>query len=231
MFASLIINHITVNAGRELALSVQAFFMSADIVSIFIKIWHLGTPVYALNGRTAFTVECDKQRVRPGCFFYYTLCYKINSISTAHCLAPARRPLTKRALCQPYLTLTLISTVWVSTFRTSRCAICANPVRTVWPSREPSTSAESIIQPVLRTCPSSWPMYWNATKPSKPVITGARTASRNATCRPTSTVIRTLWCCRLTSRNYSLQDLGFARLIFEVSRLFTPYFQHQSNVY
>ena len=150
MFAVLIINHITTDAGRELALSVQAFFMSADIVSIFIKIWHLGTPVYALNGRTAFGFECDKQRVRPGCFFYYRLCYQIKTISTAHCLAPTRRPLTTRAFCQPSLTPMPISTVWASTFRTSRCAICASPARTVWPSQEPSISPVSIIQPVLR---------------------------------------------------------------------------------
>ena len=147
---AVLINNIKPNAGRELALPMQAFFMSADIVSIFIKIWHLGTPVYALNGRTAFGFECDKQRVRPGCFFYYRLCYQIKTISTAHCLAPTRRPLTTRAFCQPSLTPMPISTVWASTFRTSRCAICASPARTVWPSQEPSISPVSIIQPVLR---------------------------------------------------------------------------------
>ena len=95
MFAVLI-NHIESNAGRELALIMQAFLMSADIVLISKRYRHPGTPVWSVNAPTAFDSECDKQRERPGCFFF-TLCYKNRVFSTAHCLAPMRRQPTKTA--------------------------------------------------------------------------------------------------------------------------------------
>ena len=172
MFASLIKNIYFTNAGRELALSVQAFFMSADIVSIFIKIWHPGTPVYALNGRTAFVKECDKQRVRPGCFFYYTLCYKHLHLSTAHCLAPARRPLTKRASASTAPTPSVSTTTGASVAAVRqtafRCVKISSPAcnsstqtsassksKTAAPSSShasrPATARPSIVQPA--PCP------------------------------------------------------------------------------
>ena len=59
MFAVLNINNIKPNAGRELALSMQAFFMSVSIVSIFLKGYrHLDTPVWSVNAPTAFGFEC-----------------------------------------------------------------------------------------------------------------------------------------------------------------------------
>ena len=47
---------------------LQAFFMSAYFVVS--KYWYPCTPVYRLNGRTAFRVECDEQRDRHGYLFY-----------------------------------------------------------------------------------------------------------------------------------------------------------------
>lgn len=45
------------DAGRELALTMQAFFMSATMV-LNLRYWYPSTPVYRLNGRTAFEFEC-----------------------------------------------------------------------------------------------------------------------------------------------------------------------------
>lgn len=210
MFAVLIINHITTDAGRELALSVQAFFMSADIVSIFIKIWHLGTPVYALNGRTAFVVECDKQRVRPGCFFYYTLCYKINHISTAHCLAPARRLLTKRASA---------STAPTPSVSTTTGAAVAAVRQTACPCVSSSSPA----------CNSS--TQTSASLKSKTAAPSSSHASRPATVRPS--IVQPspclIWHNGSTTASHTAcpdseqtHGLYFAHLIHEVSKPVTP---------
>lgn len=94
MFAVLIINNISRNAGRGLALTLQAFFMSAYIV-VF-RYWYLCTPVYRLNGRTAFLDECDKQRDRHG-YLFLLLCVITSSFPTLHCLAATERQPTKPA--------------------------------------------------------------------------------------------------------------------------------------
>lgn len=94
MFATLNNNNITPNAGRELALTLQAFFMSAHIV--LTRYWYLCTPVYRLNGRTAFGVECVKQRDRHG-YLLLLLCVIFNSFPTLHCLAATERQPAKTA--------------------------------------------------------------------------------------------------------------------------------------
>lgn len=94
MFAVLIINNIVSNAGRGLALILQAFFMSAYI--IVFKYWYSCTPVYRLNGRTAFETECDKQRDRHG-YLLLLLCVIFSLFPTLHCLAAAERQPTKPA--------------------------------------------------------------------------------------------------------------------------------------
>lgn len=94
MFAVLIINNIPTNAGRGLALTLQAFFMSAYIV-VF-RYWYSCTPVYRLNGRTAFVGECDKQRDRHG-YLLFLLCVIFTNFPTLHCLAATERQPTKPA--------------------------------------------------------------------------------------------------------------------------------------
>lgn len=94
MFAVLIINNIVSNAGRGLALILQAFFMSAYI--IVFRYWYLCTPVYRLNGRTAFETECDKQRDRHG-YLLFLLCVIFSLFPTLHCLAATERQPTKPA--------------------------------------------------------------------------------------------------------------------------------------
>lgn len=94
MFASLIINYIQSNAGQRLALTLQAFFMSAYIV-VF-RYWYLCTPVYRLNGRTAFGCRCDKQRDRHG-YLFLLLCVIITTFPTLHCLATTERQPAKTA--------------------------------------------------------------------------------------------------------------------------------------
>ena len=94
MFAVLNNFNISRNAGRELALTLQAFFMSAYIV-VF-RYWYLCTPVYRLNGRTAFLDECVKQRDRHGYLILF-LCVISSSFPTLHCLAATERQPTKPA--------------------------------------------------------------------------------------------------------------------------------------
>lgn len=94
MFAVLNIYNISTNAGRELALTLQAFFMSAYIV-VF-RYWYLCTPVYRLNGRTAFVDECVKQRDRHG-YLLFLLCVIFIHFPTLHCLAATERQPTKPA--------------------------------------------------------------------------------------------------------------------------------------
>lgn len=182
MFAVLI-NHIESNAGRELALIMQAFLMSADIVLISKRYRHPGTPVWSVNAPTAFDSECDKQRERPGCFFF-TLCYKNRVFSTAHCLAPMRRQLTKRASFQ-YSTRTACAstqktasvadvhrppvrcaasslTNWFRTSRTSVPSKSKTPAFYSLPASKGIVAAPSTAQPTPYTV---WPDSFAETSP------------------------------------------------------------------
>ena len=198
MFAVLNINNIQPNAGRELALSMQAFFMSANIVSIFLKGYrHLDTPVWSVNAPTAFGCECVKRRDRSGCFFYFTSWYKITTFSTVQRLAPTRRSLTKRACLTHLLIPTPIFWVWVSTCRTTPSVICASLVRTAWPSRAHSASAVSCTQPELLTCQAYWLMCWNATMQRWLISSEAKNARRSVTRWLSLNGIRMRWCSRL----------------------------------
>lgn len=86
--------NITPNAGRELALTLQAFFMSAYFVVL--RYWYSCTPVYRLNGRTAFGVECVTQRDRHG-YLFLLLCVIFNSFPTLQCVAATERQPAKTA--------------------------------------------------------------------------------------------------------------------------------------
>ena len=54
------------------------------------------TPVYRLNGHTAFVCRCDRQRDRLG-HLLFLLCYNITNFPTPRCLAATERRPTKRA--------------------------------------------------------------------------------------------------------------------------------------
>ena len=132
------------NAGRELALTLQAFFMSAYIV-VF-RYWYLCTPVYRLNGRTAFGRKCVKQRDRHG-YLILLLCVIFTTFPTLHCLAATERQPTKPAHNNLPTTHTPTSRHWASIFRTSPSASFANRMPAVPSLPECSTSAASAIQP------------------------------------------------------------------------------------
>lgn len=82
------------NAGRGLALTLQAFFMSAYIV-VF-RYWYSCTPVYRLNGRTAFVGECVTQRDRHG-YLLFLLCVIFTNFPALQCVAATERQPTKPA--------------------------------------------------------------------------------------------------------------------------------------
>ena len=132
-------NHIRLNAGRELA------FQCAGIFYVRIHCTTLyrcsNTPVYRLNGRTAFSRECVKQRVRFGHLFYLYLCYSITTFPILHCLAETERPPTKRASDPSRLPeiLTPTSHAWAWTCRAATSATAARPTRrgTPLPARHP----------------------------------------------------------------------------------------------
>lgn len=97
MFAPLI-KIILTNAGRKLAFTHAGVFYVRRFYGITLYRCP-NTPVYPLNGDTAFVSECDKQRDRFGHLLYYSLCYSITHFPPLPCLAASERPPTKRASC------------------------------------------------------------------------------------------------------------------------------------
>ena len=94
MFAVLI-NNILTNAGRRLAFQCAGIFYVRNRFSTTLYRYPC-TPVYRLNGRTAFVSECDEQRDRRGYLFYLYLCYSITHFPMLQCSAATERPPTKR---------------------------------------------------------------------------------------------------------------------------------------
>lgn len=136
-------NHIRLNAGRELALQRAGIFYVRNYFSTTLYRCS-NTPVYRLNGRTAFSRECVKQRVRFGHLFYLYLCYSITTFPILHCLAETERPPTKRASDpHPLLPeiLTPTSHAWAWTCRAATSATAARPTRRGTPLPARSTSA------------------------------------------------------------------------------------------
>ena len=121
--------------------------MSAYLV--FTRYWYLCTPVYRLNGRTAFGRECVKQRDRHG-YLFLLLCVIFTTFPTLHCLATTERQPAKTAH-RPSTIHTLTSMDWASTYRISPSSSCVNPTRAVRLSPKYSTSAVSTSQPEART--------------------------------------------------------------------------------
>lgn len=195
MFAVLIIQ-ISTNAGRELALNMQAFLLSAYIVQP--KYRCPNTPVYWLNGRTAFVDECDKRRDRFGHLLFLLLCYKTSTFPTLHRLAAAERQPTKRVpllFASPAIpTLTLPAWAWTCTTATS--ATDGRPMHKGRRSPARSTSAARATRWEPRRTPGSL----NASTPN-----GWRNRPGTGTCAPrngcatrwlSSDAIRTRRCFR-----------------------------------
>ena len=194
-------NHIRLNAGRELALQRAGIFYVRNYFSTTLYRCS-NTPVYRLNGRTAFSRECVKQRVRFGHLFYLYLCYSITTFPILHCLAETERPPTKRASDPSRLPeiLTPTSHAWAWTCRAATSATAARPTRRGTPLPARSTSAARAT-PWEPTRMRSW---WSACTPngwrSRRTAAAAVPRSGCATPSPSSPGIPTLPYCRPTSR-------------------------------
>lgn len=94
MFAASI-NHISENAARQLAFIHAGIFYVRRHSSITLYRCP-STPVYRLNGHTAFSDECDRQRDRLG-HLLFLLWYNSSVIPTQACLSATERRPTKRA--------------------------------------------------------------------------------------------------------------------------------------
>lgn len=195
MFATLI-NNIPTNAMRKLAfIHAGIFYVRRHSSTTLYRC--PSTPVYRLNGHTAFVGECDKQRDRLG-HLLFLLCYNTPTLPTPHCLAATERRPTKRAICLSPSTATLTTTLhaWAWTFMTSISACWARHEATACASPELSTSAASAIllerQTILHCCEKSTP---NSLK-RKPGTAVAASRRSFATRSPLSAAIRTLLYCR-----------------------------------
>lgn len=94
MFAASI-NHISENAARQLAFIHAGIFYVRRLSSTTLYRCP-STPVYRLNGHTAFSDECDRQRDRLG-HLLFLLWYNSSVIPTQACLSATERRPTKRA--------------------------------------------------------------------------------------------------------------------------------------
>lgn len=94
MFATLN-NNIRTNAMRKFAFIHAGIFYVRRHSSITLYRCP-STPVYRLNGHTAFVRECVKRRDRLG-HLLFLLCYSITNFPTLHRLAATERRPTKRA--------------------------------------------------------------------------------------------------------------------------------------
>ena len=93
MFATLN-NNIRTNAARQLAFIHAGIFYVRRHSSITLYRCP-STPVYRLNGHTAFVRECVKRRDRLG-HLLFLLCYSITNFPTLHRLVATERRPTKR---------------------------------------------------------------------------------------------------------------------------------------
>lgn len=199
MFATSI-NHISRNAGRRACINRAGVFYVRTYCTTLYR--YPCTPVYWLNGRTAFLDECDRQRDRHG-YLLFLLCYNASRFPTPHCLAATERQPTKRARTSrpsPGIpTPTLPAWGWTCTAAAS--ATAARPTRTGKPSPARSTSAG-------QATPWEPPLTPNSSKESAP---NGRRSRRGTGCAvrinvyatrwPSSAAIRTLPSCPPTCRN------------------------------
>ena len=174
MFAALN-TYIFSNAGRELALDMQAFLMSAYIVQPY-----TGIRVPPCIGLMAMqhSRDCVKRRDRHG-YLLFLLCYTNLSLPTLHRLAASERLPTKRAhppfASQAILTPTLPAWGWTCTPAGYATAGCQTHRGRQSPGR--STSAEQAT-PWARTRMRNW---WSGYTPN-----GWRSRRGTGTCGPRS---------------------------------------------
>ena len=161
MFAASI-NHIRTNAMRKLAfIHAGIFYVRRHSSTTLYRC--PSTPVYRLNGHTAFVRECDRQRDRLGHLLFYTLCYSITNFPTQDCLSATERRPTKRAHH-------LLSTRTPCGFTLRRAA--ATAARRTQPNcATPSAANSSACVP---------------TYAASACATRARCSSSPSTCRPAS---------------------------------------------
>ena len=202
MFAVLIINNISRNAGRRACIGRAGIFYVRNDYSITLYRYPC-TPVWRVNAPTAFLDECDKRRDRRGYLFYLYLCYSTSRFPTPHRLADTERQPTKRARKPSRLpeTLTPTSHAWVWTCRAATSATAARPTRrgTPLPARSISAARATPWEP---TRMRSW---WSACTPngwrSRRTAAAAVPRSGCATPSPSSPGIPTPPYCPPTSRN------------------------------
>lgn len=169
MFAASI-NHIRTNAARQLAFIHAGIFYVRRHSSITLYRCP-STPVYRLNGHTAFVRECDRQRDRIG-HLLFLLCYSITNFPTQACLSATERRPTKRAH-------RLLST------RTP----CGSTLR-----REAATAARR-TQPTCATPSAANSSACVPTSAASACATRARCSSSPSTCRAASAYVARLTTC------------------------------------
>ena len=201
MFAVLIINNISRNAGRRACIGRAGIFYVRNDYSITLYGIRV-PPVWRVNAPTAFLDECDKRRDRRGYLFYLYLCYSTSRFPTPHRLADTERQPTKRARKPSRLpeTLTPTSPVWAWTFRVAISASAARPTRRGTPLPVRSTSAERATPWEPRLILSSSKESSPNGRRSKPTTAVVVPRSGCATPSPSSPGIPTLPYCRPTSR-------------------------------
>ena len=198
MFATSI-NHISRNAGRRACIERAGVFYVRTYCTTLYR--YPCTPVYRLNGRTAFLDECDRQRDRHG-YLLFLLCYNASRFPTPHCLPATERQPTKRArTSRPSPgtpTPTLPAWGWTCTAAASATAV--RPTGTGRPSPAHSTSAGQATPWEPPHIPNSSQGYTPNGWRSRPTTEDAVRPNGCATRWPSSTAIRTLPYCPPTCR-------------------------------
>lgn len=203
MFAMPII-HIPLNAGSELAFSVQAFFMPGHIVY---HIWYPCTPVWSVNAPTAFS-GCDRQRERHGYFHFKNLLLCLTTMQKFPQLplTASERPPTKRVLLPSplpaILSLTLPPTA--STFTGAPSAIYRDliPRETLLPDASTFPGVKKQPEHLLTN-----PLFFSWYKRIVNIdVMWLNVINRNVNgiCFRLSTVIRMPWCYRLISPDLNI---------------------------
>lgn len=156
MFATSI-NHISRNAARQLAFIHAGIFYVRRHSSITLYRCP-STPVYRLNGHTAFLDECDRQRDRLG-HLLFLLCYNSSRIPMQDCLSATERRPTKRAQRLPSTPIPCGSTLRRAAATAARRTppICATPSAANSSACVPTSAASACATRArCSSSPSTW---------------------------------------------------------------------------
>lgn len=118
-------NYISRNAARRLAFIHVGIFYVRRFYCIT-SYRYSNTPVYPLNGDTAFLGESVRQRDRFGYLLFYTLCYNSPVIPMQNCLSVTERRPTKRASAS--LSFLWTATPYVTTPHLAN-AVASHPIQ------------------------------------------------------------------------------------------------------